>query len=395
MTHFSKAIVIGGSHHNTLGVIRSLGRKGINPDVIITRNDPSSFVLKSKYINRRWTIDSSEAAIDLLLSEYSNEREKPVVYTCHDVIASIIDLNYDRLSPYFIIPGISMQGQVTEYMNKEIMGGLASSAGLKVPRSWIINYDSLLQQKQIVVFPCITKPLESRNGNKGEIMVCNNFDQLKHFLKVKKGKDYLVQEYVDKDFEFQLIGCSLRSGEEVVIPGVSTILRQPSNTNTGFLHYGLCDKSYTQTIGNTIVFIREIGYSGLFSAEFLRDKNGGDYFMEINFRNDGNSIAVTNAGVNLPYIWYLASQNIDYRSEITPLHDEYVMPEFDEMSLYIHGDISLSEWKNDMERATSYMDFDAEDPKPTDSWRIYNRQKRTATIKRIAYRVLKMLKVKN
>ena len=45
-----KTIVIGGNHHNTLGVIRSLGRKGVMPYVILTSGDNNSFVLKSKYI---------------------------------------------------------------------------------------------------------------------------------------------------------------------------------------------------------------------------------------------------------------------------------------------------------------------------------------------------------
>ena len=65
-----------------------------------------------------------------------------------------------------------------------------------------------------------------------------------------------------------------------------------------------------------ISFIREVGYTGLFSMEFLRDKYGNDYFMEINFRNDGNAISVTEAGVNLPYIWYAYNSSIDYNEEM-------------------------------------------------------------------------------
>lgn len=43
---------------------------------------------------------------------------------------------------------------------------------------------------------------------------------------------------------------------------------------------------------NTVrYFIRDLGYSGLFSLEFIRDKSGKDYFMELNMRNDGNAYA--------------------------------------------------------------------------------------------------------
>ena len=56
-------------------------------------------------------------------------------------------------------------------------------------------------------------------------------------------------------------------------------------------------------------FIREIGYKGLFSVEFIRDAVGNDYFLEINMRNDGNAYCVQCAGVNLPNIWYKYAAN--------------------------------------------------------------------------------------
>lgn len=388
MTDSRKIIIIGGNHHNTLGVIRSLGRKGVQPDVIITRNDPSSFVLKSKYIAQKHIVDGSEAAIDLLLSEYANDKEKSIVIACHDGISSLLDLNKNQLSKFFILPGIAIQGRVTELMNKKTMGEVANGSGLNVPKTWVIS-DSKMSQIKDIVYPCITKPLESCNGSKGEIKICYDSVQLKRFLESEKGKSFLVQQFIKKDLEFQLIGCSLNNGNDVIIPGVSVILRQPANTNTGFLHYQEPDSSYVQTIEKTRNYIKTMGYSGLFSVEFLRDKQGVDYFMEINFRNDGNAIAVTRSGVNLPYIWYLAGCNCDYEKEIGPIHDEFVMPEFAEMSLYVVGLISRAEWKEDMKKATSYMDFDPDDPNPTDGWNNYNHQKRLAFIKRLAYKILK------
>ena len=66
--------------------------------------------------------------------------------------------------------------------------------------------------------------------------------------------------------------------------------------------------------------------------EFLRGKDGKDYFMEINFRNDGNSICVTASGMNLPYIWYLYNSGLSYEKELCyeTMHGVIVMPEFDD-----------------------------------------------------------------
>lgn len=41
----------------------------------------------------------------------------------------------------------------------------------------------------------------------------------------------------------------------------------------------------------------------MFSLEFIRDKKGRGYFLEINLRNDGNVYCVQTAGLNLPIIW--------------------------------------------------------------------------------------------
>lgn len=108
--------------------------------------------------------------------------------------------------------------------------------------------------------------------------------------------------------EFQLIGCSLNAGEKIIIPGYTDIIRQPDNTNTGYLKYS----PITGFPYNSVAvekFIRAIGYSGLFSLEFIRDEQDTDFFLEINMRNDGNAYCVKSAGVNLPYIWYYYMSN--------------------------------------------------------------------------------------
>lgn len=383
-----KVIVIGGNHHNTLGVIRSLGRKGVMPYLILTSGNTDSYVLKSKYIKKSWTVKGSEAAITLLMTVFAKDREKSVVIACHDLISSQLDLNRSKLLPYFYLPGCEFQGRVTEFMNKKRMSESALENGLSIPKTLILN-SKTIKENDVIPYPCITKPIDCSSGSKGEIHVFSNELQLIDFLEQNIGKNYIVQQFVEKTIEFQLIGCSLFCGKEIIIPGVSEILRQPHNTNTGFLHYRNLDETFLSALENTKNFIQAIGYSGLFSAEFIRDKNGDDYFMEINFRNDGNSISVTNAGVNLPYIWYLYNIGEDYKKEILPIHDEYVMPEFAEMLLYVRGIISFREWRRDMRMSTSYMDYDKDDPAPTDGWKKYRKQELLAPLRWVKKKILK------
>lgn len=375
-----KVVVVGGNHHNTLGVIRSLGRVGVYPFVILTSGNSNSFVLKSKYTQKSWVVNGCNEALRLIQNEFNYENEKCVLIACHDIISSVFDLNREKLLPHFYVPGSKDQGRLTELMNKKQMGVLAAQMGLNVPEMVVCGGNSF----EIIndsLFPCITKPVDSKSGSKDEIVICQTKEELSSFF-AKHNNDHIVQQFIDKEYEFQLIGCSLNEGKEIVIPGVSVILRQTKSSNTGFLHYTHLDNSYKKTIAATEAFIKEVGYSGLFSVEFLRDKSGKDYFMEMNFRNDGNTISVANAGVNLPYIWYLYCIGADYRSEIKPIHEEFVMPEFAELALYKQGLITRKELKSDMKKATSYMDYAADDPAPTNGWGNYKKQRRFSAIKR-------------
>ena len=151
----------------------------------------------------------------------------------------------------------------------------------------------------------------------------------------------------------------------MIIPGASIILRQPKNTNTGFLRYvPIHNFSYDRE--SCVKFIRKTGYSGLFSLEFIRDKKGIDYFMEINFRNDGNSICVTASGMNLPYIWYLYNSNQDIEKELCYdlMKEVFVMPEFNDIGNAIHGRISWIKWLMDVKHTDRFMEFSKYDQKP-------------------------------
>lgn len=356
----NEVIVIGGDHHNTLGVIRGLGERSIHPDVIIKSLSSMTFVDASKYIKKRWIIKDESEIVDLLLSEYRNEKEKPVVICCSDTSSGVIDDNRDKLVPYFILPGAEKQGHISALMSKKRMAELALEIGLNIPQTtYVKNPDMELRR---IKLPCIIKPLESRNGKKTDIAICRTYDELRKYAASNNLCNDQIQDFIDKDFEYQLIGCSTKS--EVIIPGVSKILRPCKGSNTSFLHYipledGFCD------IEKCKEFVQRTGYKGLFSIEIIRDKKGRDYFMEINFRNDGNAICVTAAGVNLPYIWYLDCTGKDYsREKNKKIQSVYVMPDMAELKLLVTRQISLKEYISDFRKTDRFMEYDKKDSKP-------------------------------
>ena len=356
----NKVVVIGGDHHNTLGVLRGLGERGIQPDLILVTPSKMTFVDFSKYINKKWKIRNDDKIIETLLDNFKNEKEKPVIVCCSDSSSGVIDENYDQLSSFFYLPGSNLQGKITELMSKKEMAGLAEKVGLRTPRTiYITNQDQDLSQ---ISFPCIIKPLISRNGKKTEIAICRTLEELEQYKASHNLCNVHIQEYIDKDFEYQLIGCSTKN--DIIIPGISKIMRPCKGSNTSFLKYIPFEDGFCE-IEKCREFVRRTGYHGLFSLEFLRDKNGKDLFMEINFRNDGNAICVTAAGMSLPYIWYLDcighNYSVEANKKISPV---YVMPDMAELKLLITGQISLWDYISDLRKTNRFMEYDKRDKKP-------------------------------
>lgn len=359
-----KVIVIGGEHHNTLGVIRGLGERGVKSELILVTSSKMTFVNYSRYVSSCIKLDDDSKIIETLLSRYKNEQEKPVVICCSDSSSGVIDENRNKLTHYFLLPGSEEQGRISKLMSKKTMAELAIEVGLNIPGTFYVEHPK--EELDKIPLPCIIKPLESRKGSKTEISICRTRNELNSYAKEHDVTKDQIQEFVDKDFEYQLIGCS--TSKEIIIPGVSKILRPCKGSNTSFLHYtpmeeGFCD------IEKCKEFVRRTGYRGLFSLEFLRDKQGKDYFIEINFRNDGNAICVTEAGVSLPYIWYLDCIGRDYsqekNKEIKPV---YVMPDMAELKLLVTRQITFKEYISDFKKTDRFMEYDKRDKKPF--WRL-------------------------
>lgn len=360
---YSTPIIIGGNHHNTLGVIRALGYKGINSLVILVTNEKKPYVSFSKYITKYVLLNSSKEIVSYLLNYAKGIDKKSIIFSCADFVTSELDKFYNELNNHYHLPTANGKDICNHYMNKDVMATLANKVGIFTPPSWIIE-DYTNHNLNEVDFPCIVKPLASIYGTKAEIKIFQEKSSLEKYLSENKGHRFIIQKYIDKDFEYQLIGCSLNHGAEIIIPGYSKCIRPCPGTNTGFLEYKpfgdfQCDLKACRD------FIKAIGYQGLFSMEYLRDKQGDDYFMEINMRNDGNGICVTGAGVNLPYIWYQYCAGEDYKKEWTKgVNDIFVMPEFDDFLLVLKRKVSMNTWWKDYKRTTTFMEYSKDDPKP-------------------------------
>lgn len=368
LSPMNKVIIIGSDHHNTLGVVESLGMAGINPYVIIVSNSiiSNSFVLKSKYCKDKGFSTTYDNLISLLHKNFDNgENEKPVVITTNDKSASLLDNHYDELSTFLLLSGTGKQGELEYWMDKLNMIQLAKSVGMHVPETITVKKGETVDE---FAFPCITKSISTLQGGKSNLRVCKDKQSLNDFLSKQTQYDEVqVQQFIDKDFEFQFIGCSIDGGNEIIIPGRTHIVRPNGFDNNFHKEFVENDDSFNEVLGQAKAFIRQTHYSGLFSMEFIRDKNGIDYFLEMNFRNDGGAICVTASGTNLPFLWYLSltDQSL-YEKEVSNSTFRHVVytPIFHYFFCMTEGEVPFKEWFRNTRRSNQYSTYFSGDTAP-------------------------------
>lgn len=327
----NKVIVVGKSHHNALGIIRSLGEFGCEVFLIII-SERKSFVTKSRYVKKFWHINSGQQVIDLLLEEFRDETERPIIIPADDYSASIIDGNLHMLDEKFVVPNIgNEQCAIVDKMDKTTMNELAEKHGFLVPKSLVLNLGEVEEinsyvENMDIKYPCIVKPLQSIEGSKSVITVCENQDVLISILNKLKPtyKRILIQEFIEKEGEFGIQGFADHQNNRVIIPGLVIKLRQ-STVAPGSTTYGKLVKAHPLIdLAKIAELVRDLEYTGIFDIELIH-ADGKIYFIEMNFRNGAYGYAFTRAGVNLPVLWCLSALGRDISNISTRVNREVLL----------------------------------------------------------------------
>lgn len=356
-----KFIVFCGDHYNPLGVVRSLGEKKIKPIVILVAKEPI-LVNKSRYAEKIHRVDTMEEGLDVLLQLYGKEKEKPFVYTCSDEIASLVDLNYDRLIDKFFFFHGKEQGVVTKYLDKKAISDLAVEKGCKALKYEVVETGQLPKNLH---YPVITKAINSTLYDwKGDSFICQNEDELIKAYESIRSEKILVQEYIHKKNEYCVDGFSYNAGDNVEITYVANYLRFSDISYGGYMVMHPLDRK--EVYEQLKKMLKEIGFTGIFCAEFLIGENDDLYFLEINLRNSGWSYASTYGGYNMPYLWAKACINkkLDM-SSIKSKKKIVAMSEPEDFNMAVRdNNLSLISWLKDFIVADCHYFSNWRDPKP-------------------------------
>lgn len=349
-------IVIGDSTNNTLSVIRSLGIAKCSQTLILKTDDDFCNVKNSKYLRhssiiRIDNIDELDKILD------SIEGNGQLLICTFDEAAMWVDEHEDALSKKFVTP--CRGGHIGDLFNKEAQCRLAEECGLTVPKSQIFSRGDV-RSKIGIDFPLLIKPIMSTGGEKSDIHICHNKSELEEALNLESScYNFVVQEFIDKEYELDCIGVS--TDEEVILSGaVRKIRHYPPLIGAGAYGVFIPISMTNVDVKGVEKFIRNSGYHGPFSVEFLHTKDGKNYFMEVNFRNEGLAYASTCAGANLHAV-YVGAKKYDPRKVKSNYMMNYALD-----YLYVKsGDLSFKGWLHDFLRTRCFINFSFSDPMPT------------------------------
>lgn len=293
-------IVFAIEHYNPLGLIRSLGEQGIL-SVYIAEKGKAELASKSKYVSQCHYVNDVESGYQLLLNKYGHFEEecKPFLFCTDDYTMGYLDERYDELKDKFILFNAGESNRINQYINKSEILKLAKKYELNIADTIVCSKGEIPSHVQ---FPIITKSISPNVGGwKSDVFICKNKEELQSAYEKIKSPTVLLQKYIEKKNELEYYGFAVNKGKDVFISIAADYLYLIPGYYSPYMN--IFNPPYPEIQDKVAAMIREVGFEGIFSVEFIVDDEDNLYFLEINFRNATWSYASTCAGMNLPYLW--------------------------------------------------------------------------------------------
>jgi len=304
------AVVLGGDYQG-LGIVRSLGNRGIPVCVV---DDEQSIARFSKYCHQFVKLESlrdGDVTIDSLVN--LGDRLKLhgwVLYPTRDEHVAAFSKRRTELERIFRVP--TPKWDVVQWAwDKRNTYRKATELGIPIPRTHYIERADELSQLDNVRPPFAIKPAIKEHfiyATKAKAWLANTHSDLrKAFQKAAElvgPGEVMVQEVIPGGGSQQISYCAFfRDGE-----GVGKMVARRRRQHP--LQFGRAS-TYVETIEAPIVeelselFLRSIDYYGLVEVEYKLDPRDSQYkLLDVNARTWGYHSLGARAGVDFSYLLY-------------------------------------------------------------------------------------------
>jgi D-aspartate ligase len=290
------AAVVMNMFYTGLGIARSLGEQGIRViGLSAGRAVPGRF---TRYAERVIAPDSRkapEALMEFLLDLRHKAGEGAVLFPTRDDDVAFLDRYRERLEPHYRLVLPPRQAVATS-LNKWETYCAAKRAGVPVPATWLIRSEAdLAQAMQQVAYPCVLKPMESRDWRQGDnwaivgarkaIGVASK-DELWEIYRTVARADVtaIVQELIPgSDDCLAVVACYVdAAGKTAATFQARKLMQSPPGFGTGCI---VGSARYPELVPVTERLLASIGYRGIAEVEYKWDVRKSEFtLIEINPR---------------------------------------------------------------------------------------------------------------
>jgi D-aspartate ligase len=328
------AVVIGGDYQG-LGIVRSLGRRGIPICILDDERSISRYSRYATYGVRVPDLRNPDTAVQALLDLGKRLDLKGwVLFPTRDELVAAISHHKVALSEVFRVP-TPCWDTIQWVWNKRNTYKLARELDIPIPETWFPDTVADLDQIN-ASFPLALKPGVKEHffyATKAKAWRADSRAQLQELFsranELAGPREILIQDLIPGDGKNQFAYCAFFKDGKAVGSMVSRRLRQHPH------EFGRAS-TYVETIDLPILeslaerFLRAINYYGLVEVEFKLDPRDGQYkLLDVNARTWGYHSLGFAAGVDFPFMLYadqigetaLASRGIPGHSWIRLLTD--------------------------------------------------------------------------
>lgn len=363
----NRVIIIGGDHHNGLGLARIFGLNGKKVSAIIISNKKRSWMATSKFIEFHKIFKTEKEAFDYILENYSAEPLKPVLIPYSDGAAMDLDLRLNQFKDCFYVPSINgEQGRIASLMDKDAQYKWAQDHGIKMAESAVVDFSQKQDFESIFTsFPCIVKPNNSAESKKSDIRICESSSELSETLDLYVKLKYssaIIQQYLSIDYEVDVLGGISFKGISSIFPH-KILRRWPEKRGTSSFTCVIVDENVVSFSKSVLSSLAKDGLVGLYDVEIF--KVGTDFYLnEINFRNSGSGFRTISQRFFYAVKWLKEIVGNSYEECILPKEETYSMTEYTDVRHVMTRKVGLAQFLKDVIKCKNFALFFAKDKKP-------------------------------
>jgi D-aspartate ligase len=303
------AVVVGGEHPG-LGIVRSLGRRGIPVCIIDDQHSVSQF---SRYATRTVRVpdlrDEEKTVASVLEIGERYSLQGWVLFPTRDETVAAFSRHRDRLAKLFRVSTPAWE-TVKWAWDKKNTYDLAEEIGVPCPRTWnprtVGDLAELYPRLPLALKPAVKENFFYATGSKAwRAETPAELDHL--FQKASeqiRPEEILIQEIIPGDGSCQYSYCAFfRDGCAHSSLMARRIRQHPREFGRAATYVETIDVPEVEEL--SLKFLRAIDFYGLVEVEFKQDPRDNQFkLLDVNARTWGFHSLGAPAGVDFPYILF-------------------------------------------------------------------------------------------